>query len=258
MTNYLDYDAELRLHNEVLRAAYGIRRADNVLDIGCGTGETTREAARMALDGSVLGVDVSAPMIERARELSQAEGLQNVLFEVADAQVHTLRPDYFDIAISRFGTMFFADAVAAFGNIGRALRPGGRLVMMVWQDGNSNEWFVSIRTALAGGEKTASLPEDVEPFSLGDPSTVEEILAAAGFTEVAFSEVDKPVYYGRDVGAAFDFARALWITNEMVEHMDRASSERALERLRRTLAEHQREDGVWFESRAWIVTARRR
>src|ERR687891_400921 len=130
MTNYLDYDAELRLHNEVLSAAYGIRRADNVLDIGCGTGETTREAARMALDGSVLGVDVSAPMIERARELSHAEGLQNVLFEVADAQVHTLRPDHFDIAISRFGTMFFADAVAAFGNIVRALRPGGRRVRL--------------------------------------------------------------------------------------------------------------------------------
>ena len=128
-----DYDAELRRHNEVLRLAVGVQLDDHVLDIGCGTGLTTREAARAAPAGSALGVDVSAPAIERARELARAEGLHNVTFEQADAQVHRFPQDRFDLAISRFGTMFFDDPVAAFANIRRALRPTGRLTMMVWQ-----------------------------------------------------------------------------------------------------------------------------
>ena len=105
----VDYDAELRLHNEVLRRVCGVRRHDHVLDIGCGTGQTTREAARTATAGSALGVDLSAQMIDRAREFAQAEGLRNVTFERADAQVHRFPPKRFDLAISRFGTMFFDD-----------------------------------------------------------------------------------------------------------------------------------------------------
>jgi ubiquinone/menaquinone biosynthesis C-methylase UbiE len=126
-----DYDAELRLHTEVLRQACGVRPRDHVLDIGCGTGQTTREAARVAQDGSALGVDISASAIERARDLARAEGVHNIAFERGDAQVHRFPPERFDLAVSRFGTMFFDDPVAAFTNIGRALRPAGRLVMMV-------------------------------------------------------------------------------------------------------------------------------
>ena len=125
------YDAELQRHNEVLRRAVRVQLHDHVLDIGCGTGQTTRQAARMAQAGSVLGVDVSAAAIERARELARAEGLRNVTFEQADAQVHHFPQERFDLAVSRFGTMFFDDPVTAFANIGRALRPAGRLVMMV-------------------------------------------------------------------------------------------------------------------------------
>jgi SAM-dependent methyltransferase len=142
------YDAELRRHDEVLRRACGIQSRDHVLDIGCGTGETTRQAARTAAAGSALGVDVSAPAIERARELARAEGLRNVAFERADAQVHGFPQQRFDLAISRFGTMFFDDPAAAFANIGRALRPAGRLVMMVWQAGERNEWDVAIRRSV--------------------------------------------------------------------------------------------------------------
>ena len=127
------YDSELRRHNEVLRRAVGVQLDDHVLDIGCGTGQTTREAARTAHAGSAFGVDVSAPAIERARELARADGLRNVSFEHANAQVHRFPPERFDLAISRFGTMFFDDPATAFTNIRRALRPAGRLVMMVWQ-----------------------------------------------------------------------------------------------------------------------------
>jgi ubiquinone/menaquinone biosynthesis C-methylase UbiE len=116
----VDYDAELRLYNEVLRRACGVRRHDHVLDVGCGTGQTTREAARMATAGGALGADLSARMIDRARESAQTEGLRNVTFERADAQVHRFPPKHFDLTISRFGTMLFDDPVAAFANISRA------------------------------------------------------------------------------------------------------------------------------------------
>src|SRR5262245_62686061 len=108
------YDAELRRHNEVLRRAVGVQLRDHVLDIGCGTGQTTRQAARTARAGSALGVDVRAPAIERARELARAEGLRNVTFERADAQVYRFAEERFDVAISRFGTMFFDDPGSAF------------------------------------------------------------------------------------------------------------------------------------------------
>src|SRR5580700_4578158 len=129
----LGYDAELRRHDEVLRRACGVQLHEQVLDIGCGLGQTTCEAARLARAGAALGVDISEPAIERARELARAQGVPNVTFERADAQVHRFPPERFDLAMSRFGTMFFQEPVAAFGNIRRALRPAGRLVMMVWQ-----------------------------------------------------------------------------------------------------------------------------
>jgi len=135
----VDYDAELTRYSAVLHRAWAVQPRDRVLDIGCGTGQTTRDAARKAPAGSALGVDSSAPAIERARKLAQAAELRNVTFERADAQVHRFAPGYFDLAISRFGTMFFDDPVAAFGNIGRALRPAGRLVMVIWQAHDRNE-----------------------------------------------------------------------------------------------------------------------
>jgi SAM-dependent methyltransferase len=255
----VDYDAELQLHNEVLRRAYGIRRDDRVLDVGCGTGATTRDAARMAVAGSALGVDISAPMIERARALGKAEGLRNVTFEQADAQVHPFPPDHFDICISRFGTMFFSQPIAAFANIRSAMCPGARLVMMVWQGHDRNEWSVSISRALDGDGVAPPLPPDApDPFSLSDPRTVEGILDDAGFADMALTEVNEPVYYGRDSAAALAFVRGWWSTNYALESMGPAARERALQRLRETLSSHEGERGVWFDSRAWIVTVIRR
>ncbi len=152
------YDAELRLHNAHLRAAADVGPHDRVLDVGCGTGQTTREAARAAVHGSALGVDVSAPMLERARRLSDDAGLRNVTYVQADAQAHPFPPAHFDLCISRFGTMFFADPVAAFANIGRALRPGARLVLLVWQGHDRNEWATAIRDALTAGTTGTAAP----------------------------------------------------------------------------------------------------
>jgi ubiquinone/menaquinone biosynthesis C-methylase UbiE len=250
------YDAELRLHTAVLRRACGVGPHDQVLDIGCGTGQTTRDAARMAQAGSALGVDISASAIERARELARAEGLQNVTFERADAQLHRFPQERFDLAVSRYGTMFFDDPVAAFANVGRALRPAGRLVMMVWQAHERNEWDVTIHQSLRGSEAPVAV-EGLDPFSLADPPTVEGILQAAGFTDVTFTDVHEPVYYGPDAAAALDWVRGFTCTNEALKRLDPTAATHALGRLREALEAHARDDGVWFDSRAWIVTARR-
>ena len=253
------YDAELRRHNEVLRRACGVRLRDQVLDIGCGTGQTTRQAARAARAGGALGVDASAPAVERARELARAEGLGNVTFEHADAQDRRFPPGRFDVAVSRFGTMFFDDPGAAFANIGRALRPDGRLVMMTWQARELNEWDATIRRALAGPGGAADAPSGgPDPFSLADPAAVRELLRAAGFTGVAFTDVREPVYYGADAAAAFDWARGFACTGQALGRLDPAAAARAAGRLREALAAHLEDDGVWLGSRAWIVSARRR
>jgi SAM-dependent methyltransferase len=254
----VDYDAELRLHDEVFRRAYGIRPVDRVLDIGCGGGRTTRDAARSAGEGSALGVDISAAMIERARELARAERVDNVAFEQGDVQVHRFPEGGFDLAISRFGTMFFDDPVAAFTNIAAALRPAGRLVMMVWQEHEHNEWSVAIERALGGEGSPVPVPEGREAFSLADRDAVEAILGAAGFGEATFTDVHQPVWYGPDVAAALAWVGGFSSTRDVLARLDAAAAERALERLREALAAHTGEGGVWFDSRAWIVEARRR
>jgi SAM-dependent methyltransferase len=247
------YDAELRRQHEVLFRACRIEPRDHVLDIGCGAGQTTRRAARTARQGSALGVDVSAPATERARELARHEGLRNVTFERADAQVHRFPPARFDVAISRFGTMFFDDPGAAFANIGRALRPAGRLVMVVWQGHDRNEWAVAIRRALGAGGSTGG----PDAFSLGDPAAGTALLRSAGFAHVAFTEVNEPVYYGPDVPAALDWVRGFTTTSEALDGMDPAAAAGAVGRLREVLAAHATDDGVWFDSRCWLITARR-
>jgi SAM-dependent methyltransferase len=252
------YDAELQRHNEVLRRACGIQLRDHVLDIGCGAGQTTRQAARTARAGSALGVDVSAAAIERARALGRADDLRNVTFERADAQVCRFPPEHFDVAVSRFGTMFFDDPAAAFANIRRALRPAGRLVVMVWQAGERNEWNTVLRQSLgAAAQPAGRQPAGPDPFSLAGPLAVTQLLEAAGFADAAFADVREPVYYGPDVAAALGWVRGFSCTSEVLSRLDPAAAARAAGRLREALAAHAGGDGVWFSSRAWIVTARR-
>ena len=252
----VDYDAELRLHDEALCRTYNLRSDDRVLDIGGGTGRTARDAARSAGEGSALGVDLSASMIERARELARAERVHNVAFEQGDAQVHRFPEDGFDLAISRFGTMFFDDPVAAFANIAVALRPAGRLVMMVWREHEHNEWSVAIERALGREESPVPVPGAREPFWLADQDTVEAILGAAGFGEVTFTDVHRPIYYGPDVAAALEWVGGFSSTRELLTRLGAAAAEQALERLREALAAHAGDRGVWFDARSWMIEAR--
>jgi ubiquinone/menaquinone biosynthesis C-methylase UbiE len=253
----IDYDAELQLHNQRLRRAYEFGAIDHVLDIGCGTGQTTREAARLASDGTAIGIDVDEVMIARARERAVSEGIPNVRFEVGDVESYSFLAGEFDVAISRFGTMFFANQQRAFRNIARAIRPRGNLVMMVWQAHDHNEWAVAIDLAVTGETCAPPLAGPRDPFSLADPETVRSLLTRTGFTDVRFTEVASPVYYGQDVTAALAFVSRFAAVSEVLRRGDAPSVNSARARLSETLAAHDSEHGVWFDSRAWIVKATR-
>ncbi|HEY1359263.1 MAG TPA: class I SAM-dependent methyltransferase [Thermoleophilaceae bacterium] len=251
------YDVELRAHQEHLRTAYGISPGDDVVDIGCGTGLTTREAARAAAPGRVVGVDVSERMLERARQVTAAEQLDNVRYELGDAQVHRFDSAGFDVAISRFGTMFFSDPAAAFANIAAALRPEARLVLLVWQPHEHNEWSRAIDAAL--GDAVQPPQPNADPFSLGDAGATAGLLEGAGFDRVRFEDVHEPVLYGHDLDAALAFVCGFQATSAALATLSDGEAARTVERLREMLAAHYSDErGVALDSRSWLVTARRR
>jgi hypothetical protein len=148
--------------------------------------------------------------------------------------------------------MFFADPAAAFANIARAMRPGARLVWMVWQSQEHNEWSLSIRQAL--GHTISGGPAPA--FSLGDPAIATELLSAAGFTSIDFADVDEPVFYGPDVDTAFDTLTGFQFVKEALARGDEPPGQ-VSKRLRDLLEAHMTTEGVLFNSRAWIITARR-
>ena len=234
-----------------------ISEGERVLDIGCGTGRSTRDAARLARSGFVLGVDLSGRMLDYARQRARAEGLTNVRFEQADAQVHPF-PPRFDRAISSFGAMFFTDPVAAFANIGRALVPGGQLAMLAWRELARNQWLTLLRDALALGRQLPEPPPSAPgPFGLADPAHVRQVLAAAGFEGIGLEPIEEPVELGVDAADAFAYVRTLGMVEGLTQELDDDAKAVALAQLRRALAVHETPEGVLVGSSAWLITARR-
>lgn len=248
------FDRALHAYRTDLLGAAGIAATDQVLDIGCGTGQTTRDAARLASGGRAVGVDLSAAMLRVARRRASAEGLRNADFVQADAQVHPFPAAAFDVAVSRAGTMFFADPVAAFRNIGGALRPGGRLVQLVWRPLRDNEWFLSLTQALAAGRPLPTPAADAPgPFALADPERVRSVLGAAGFTDIRLAPHGEVMWFGEDADDAERFT--LGMLGWMLEDLDDEGRARAVDGLRATLAAHDTGDGVLYASKAWIIQA---
>jgi SAM-dependent methyltransferase len=258
-TEYADrYDRTGRRTWQRFLDADLISSHDVVLDVGCGTGKSTRDAARVATRGSVVGFDLSAVMLEHARRQSDADGLTNVSYVQGDAQVYPFEAQTFDIAISSFGVMFFDDPVAAFANIAGALCPGGRLAVLVWRELARNEWLTVFRDALAVGRQLPMPPPDAPtPFALADPERVRSILNAAGFDGVDFEPIDEPIDFGSDADDAFGFMRKLGIVEGLTQSLDDADRQRALDALREAVVAHERAEGVLFGSSAWLIRARR-
>ena len=252
------YDRSMAGYHARLLEAAAFTADDRVLDIGCGNGQTTLDAARAASSGSALGVDLSSKMLARARERAAEAGLSNVRFEQADAQVHAFEPAAHDIAISRCGSMFFADPVAAFSNIGGALAPGGRLVLLVWQSAERQGWLRTMLDTLALGRELPTPPSNVPgPFGLGDPDRTRSILGDAGFVDVELSAIDGDFRIGEDVEDSFEFVRSMGMTRGLLAGISDAERDAALEALRAVIADHTDADGTRFDSAAWLVTARR-
>lgn len=252
------YDAASRRYDPHLLEAAALNRTDRVLDVGCGTGISARDAAALVLEGGVTGIDLSARMIAEARRRSATAGLDNTAFVVGDAQVYPFDSDHFDAVISRFGALFFGQPVAAFANLARALRPGGTVALLAWRELARNDWVLALRQSLAAGRSLLEPPTGAPgPFGLANPDDVHRILTDAGFVDIELSEVCEPMFLGSDTADAFSFVTGLGLTRGLTAGLDPATRDAALDSLRRRLSTAETPDGVFLGGAAWLITARR-
>lgn len=247
------YDKSYERYEPAIVAAVAARPGESILDVGCGSGQLAIDVARAAPGAWVTGADLSRSLLDVARR--RAVGL-DVEFVQADAQIHDFGEASFDAVISRTGTMFFADAGAAFANLARATRPGGRLVMFVWRGIADNAWLREIIGAIGAVRPLPPPPPDAPgPFALSVPERVTQMLTAAGWTDVAFHPADGLIWLGSDPDEA-----TTWMAGQMaflLTGLDDAVRARALENLRDVMARHHTAHGVLIGSGAWLVTAGR-
>jgi len=254
-------DAQIRPLGQAAMQRAGLAAGERVLDVGCGCGDTTLELARrVAPDGSVLGADISAPMLEQARRNAAAANVV-ATFMQADAQTHHFEPASFDIVFSRFGVMFFADPTAAFSNLRRALRPNGRVAFVCWQGIADNPWMLLPMTAALQHLSPPPLPAPGAPgpFAFADPDHVRGILDRAGFSDVALESVQMKLLIGggRDLDATVDFALKMGpAARALRDAADPAVVPLVIAAVREALKPYQGADGVRMDSASWVVTAR--
>ncbi|MCI3238562.1 class I SAM-dependent methyltransferase [Streptomyces spinosisporus] len=249
-THQQRYDALLTDVNDALFAAAAVRPADRVLDVGCGAGTTTRIAARLAARGHAVGVDISAPLLRRAQELTAAEKIHNATYTEADAQVHAFPSCGYDVIVSRGGVMFFADHAAAFRNLRRALMPGGRLAFVCPQPaGPGTEEGQALRLfgELLGGPDPDTAAALAAMASLSDPDRIRAVLE--GWENVEISPVSLDAVWGRDAADAVDF-----ILSRSPGRPVPAGTRTMLED---SLRPYESRLGVRLRGAVWLVTANR-
>jgi SAM-dependent methyltransferase len=247
-----------RFGDAMLEAA-DLEAGQRVLDVGCGAGSTTVEAARrVAPNGAALGVDISGPALALARERAAA-GLEAVDFIEADAQVHSFEPGAFDAVISRFGTMFFGDPVAAFANLRHALRRGGRLAVVAWQGPFESEWTaVAVKVAIAhfGRPPDLGAPGGPGPFAFADGDRFRSVVTEGGFRDVTLDAIARPMLMGSDVEDVVGMVAATPQSKGLFAGQPDAKVEAAIAGLRDAFAPYARPEGVVMNGTAWLLTAR--
>jgi SAM-dependent methyltransferase len=252
----------LKLHGDAAIRLHPPKPGDRVLDIGCGFGDATQQlAALIGPEGEAVGVDVAEPFVQASIEEAREAGVRNVEFLTGDVQVMEF-PGTFDCAFSRMGVMFFANPVQALRNIRGALRPGGRLVAVVWRRKLDNPW---VQRAEEVVEKYLEEPEESDeptcgpgPFSMQSADTVSEQLQIAGFEQPTFTRCDLPLKLGNDLDHAVRFNMALGPAAEIIRlNGDDANEIRPkLEaEIREVLSDHAGPDGVWAPASTWIISA---
>ncbi len=257
------YVAEgLGQHGEVALAAHPPRPGDRALDIGCGFGDTTRRLAELVGPaGEAVGVDVSAPFVELAREEAARAGVANVGYRVGDVQIADLGGPY-DYVFSRMGVMFFANPVQALRNVRAAMRPGGRACFVVWRRKLDNGWVHEAERVV---EQYLEHPEETEeptcgpgPFSRADADVVTQQLAIAGFEAIELRRSDLPLKMGADLEGAIDLVMSIGPAGEVLRLWgDRAEEirPRIAADIRGVLEQFETDDGVLAPSSTWIVSA---
>jgi ubiquinone/menaquinone biosynthesis C-methylase UbiE len=235
-------------------AAAAARPGEQVLDVGCGTGETTAELAHaVGAAGRVLGVDISEVLVSAAR----AQDLPNAVFEVGDAAAFSFESSALDLVFSRFGVMFFAAPVPAFRNLRRALKPSGRLVFLCWRRPEENPWaLVPMRAAapfLPPMERPG--PEDPGQYSFGDKARVERILREAGFADLVIRPLDRPVLLGPDVPAVVDNLGKFGPLSRQFGEAEPAQVDKAKQAIAEALRPYATADGVRLAGACWLVSA---
>ncbi|HEX3561360.1 MAG TPA: methyltransferase domain-containing protein [Solirubrobacterales bacterium] len=252
----------LKLHGDAAIRLHPPKPGDRVLDIGCGFGDATQQlAALIGPEGEAVGVDVAEPFVQASIEEAREAGVRNVEFLTGDVQVMEF-PGTFDCAFSRMGVMFFANPVQALRNIRGALRPGGRLVAVVWRRKLDNPW---VQRAEEVVEKYLEEPEESDeptcgpgPFSMQSADTVSEQLQIAGFEQPTFTRCDLPLKLGNDLDHAVRFNMALGPAAEIIRlNGDDANEIRPkLEaEIREVLSDYAGPDGVWAPASTWIISA---
>lgn len=240
-----------------LLAAAAITSGDAVLDVGCGAGVTTIEAAGVARLGSVTGVDLSETVVELARREAAEAGVANLDFLVADAGSHPFVAAHFDRVISRFGVMFFDDPVRAFANLGRAMRAGGRLAFLCWQPFERNG-HAALPLRVVARHLSLPPPADQEgPWSLADPDTTRSVLGDAGFTDVSIEGIEAKVRVGADVDDTLSFYLSQPMARSCMTASDPALVQEVIAAIRAELEPYALSEGVMLDAAVWIVTARR-
>ncbi|MCC6849284.1 MAG: methyltransferase domain-containing protein [Deltaproteobacteria bacterium] len=252
-------DAQLAPFGRIVMDRLAIGPGERVLDVGCGCGETTLELGRrVGPRGTVVGVDISTVMLERARQ--RGAGAANVEFLAADAQTRPFVDASFDVVFSRFGVMFFQDPHAAFANFHRALAPGGRLGFHCWKTFKEND-FMTVPFAAAlrhvPPPPPPPSPDAPGPFAFADPDRVRGILGDAGFAEVGFESRHDPMALGAGVEEAADFALQLGPASLALREASSDAIAKVRASVREVLAAHVVDGRVRLGTSSWVVTARK-
>jgi ubiquinone/menaquinone biosynthesis C-methylase UbiE len=245
--------------SDVLIDRVKARAGERIVDVGCGCGATTIAFARkVGPTGHVFGIDVSAPMLTRARQVAPA-GMP-VDFVLADATVYPFVSASLDLMVSRFGVMFFAEPAVSFANMQRALRPSGRLTFVCWREPRDNPWLMlSLQAAYQHVPKLPQLgPEDPGPFSFASEQRVQRILSEAGFSKIEMQRCDLSldVATGRGLDAALETALEIGPASRALEGQPPDLRAAAANSIRQALAPFAKGQAVPLPASLWIVTAR--
>jgi SAM-dependent methyltransferase len=244
---------------ERIVAAVDAKPGERVLDVGCGNGALSVAIGPLVKPGgSVLGLDISGPMLATAARRAAQAGLDNVSFERGDAQVYPLDAAAFDAVVSRFGVMFFDDPAAAFANLARALRPGGRIVFTCWQELVRNEWLMVPAGAALAFVPMPDLgaPGQPGPFSLSDPDRIRALLST--FVDVAVEEMIAPMRLGDTVEDVVAFMQRTDMAESLMKDVDADTAAAAWAAVAKALVPYASAEGVTLNGAAWLVRGGRR